>query len=313
VHRREHGDASGIDTRQLGRIGGEDFGQHGGQILQQMKAVGHLARRGRPHARRFRVRLCPIPYVHLDPRVCLQPLRHGRGFPVGEEGQGPPPFEIQQEGAVGVALAQGEIVYTEDLRRANRRVGGAADHPQQRVTTHQESEVPTEPHPGRPTQRQAHGEETCRQPQSLPGPGRHKSRQALGEDAAWACRIAAEQFADAEPPGDPVSTPGEIGQCPSVMTVDMPGRGIAPWASGVRLCGSDQEGNLGLGFINAPGLEVKRYDLGQQMGQRVSNLHECKGPILLQNRPLVYTGNREGTASPNVILLAKSFSRGIAN
>jgi hypothetical protein len=158
--------------------------------------------------------------------------------------------------------------------------------------------VPAEPRPGRPTQGEAHGEEACRQPQSPPCPGRYKSRQALGEDAAWACWIAAEQFADAEPPGDPVATQWEIGQRPGVATVDMPGRGIAPRASGFRLCGSDQKDDLGLGFINAPGLELKRYGLGQQMGQRVSNLHECKGPILLQNPPLVYTRNRERTASP---------------
>jgi hypothetical protein len=33
---------------------------------------------------------------------------------------------------------------------------------------------------------------------------------------------------------------------------------------------------VGLGFINVPGLELKRYGLGQQMGQRVSNLHSCE-------------------------------------
>ena len=37
----------------------------------------------------------------------------------------------------------------------------------------------------------------------------------------------AEQLADAELPGDPVATPGEIGERPSIMTVDIPGRDIA--------------------------------------------------------------------------------------
>jgi hypothetical protein len=59
------------------------------------------------------------------------------------------------------------------------------------------------------------------------------------------------------------------------MTVDMPGRDITPWASGFRLCRRGQEDDLGLEFINAPGLKLKRYGLGQQMSQRVSTLHRC--------------------------------------
>jgi hypothetical protein len=171
--------------------------------------------------------------------------------------------------------AQRELVHAEDLREGDRRPGGAADHAQQRVPTHDEAEVPAEPHPGCPTQGEAQGEEAGRQSQRPPRPRHHKPGQSLGEDAPGACWIAAEEFADAEPPGDPIATPGEIRQCPSVMTVDMPGRGITPWASGFRLCGSDQEDDLGLGFIKAPGPELKRYGLGQQMSQRVSNLHKC--------------------------------------
>jgi hypothetical protein len=33
---------------------------------------------------------------------------------------------------------------------------------------------------------------------------------------------------------------------------------------------------VGLASINVPGLELKRYGLGQQVGQRVSNLHSCE-------------------------------------
>jgi hypothetical protein len=33
---------------------------------------------------------------------------------------------------------------------------------------------------------------------------------------------------------------------------------------------------VGLASINVPVLELKRYGLGQQVGQRVSNLHSCQ-------------------------------------
>lgn len=92
---------------------GEDFGHHGGQVLQQMQAVGHLARRGSPGACRFRVRLCAIPHEDLHPGMRLQPVRDRGGLSVGEEGEGPPPGEVQQERAVGVTGPQREIVHAE--------------------------------------------------------------------------------------------------------------------------------------------------------------------------------------------------------
>jgi hypothetical protein len=48
VQRRGHGDALGMDPRQLRSVGPEHVGQHIRQIVQQMKAVGHLAGDGRP-------------------------------------------------------------------------------------------------------------------------------------------------------------------------------------------------------------------------------------------------------------------------
>ena len=174
MHRRGGGDALGIDPRQLRGVGPEHVGQHVRQVVQQMEPIRHLAGRGCPEARRFRIGLRPIPDDHLDPGMGLQPLGHGRGFPVGEEGQGPPPFEVQQEGAIGVTLPQREIIHAEDLRGADRGAGGAADHPQQGVATDREAEGPAQPHPGRPTQGEADGEEAGHQPQRPPRPRRDK-------------------------------------------------------------------------------------------------------------------------------------------
>ena len=149
--RRGHGDALGIDTRQLRGVGPEHVGQHVREILQQMKAVRHLAGRGCPEARRFRIRLRAIPHDTSTPGWACSHCGHGRGFPVGEQGQGPPPFEVQQEGAIGMTLPQREIVHAEDLWGDHRGAGGAADHPQEGVPTDREAEVPAQPHPSRPT------------------------------------------------------------------------------------------------------------------------------------------------------------------
>jgi hypothetical protein len=95
VHRRGRGDALGIDTRQLGSMRGEYLGQCVREILQQMKAVGHLAGRGSPGARRFRVCLRAIAHKDLKPGMGLKLLGDSGSLPIGEEGQGPPPSEIQ--------------------------------------------------------------------------------------------------------------------------------------------------------------------------------------------------------------------------
>jgi hypothetical protein len=204
-------------------------------MLQQMEAVGHLARRGSPGARRFRIRPRAIPHEPLDSGMRLKPLGHGGGLPIREQGEGPP-FEVQQERAIGMTLRPRKIIHAQDLRGDNGGAGGAADHPQQRVTTPQEAELPPEPNPGSPTQRQAHGEETCRQPQGPPCPRCREAGQSLSDEGAWACGRTAEELTDAEPPRDPIATPREVGEDPSVTTMEVPCRDIAPRASGFGLC-----------------------------------------------------------------------------
>jgi hypothetical protein len=58
--------------------------------------VAGLTNVARPGARCFRIRFRATPYVHLDPGMCLQPMGHGSGFPVGKEGQTVPYGEVQK-------------------------------------------------------------------------------------------------------------------------------------------------------------------------------------------------------------------------
>jgi hypothetical protein len=132
-----------------------------------------------------------------------------------------------------------------------------------------------QPNSGRPTQGEASGEEVCCQPQGPPRPRACDTRQSFSKDVARACGMTPEELPDPELPCHPVATPREIGERPGVMTMDISGGEITPRASGVRLCRRDQEDDLGLGFIDAPGSELKRDGLRQQMGQRVSTLLRC--------------------------------------
>jgi hypothetical protein len=45
-------------------------------------------------------------------------------------------------------------------------------------------------------------------------------------------------------------------------------------AGGIRLCGRNLQSDLGLRFIDTPGVELERCGFRQHMGQRVSNLQE---------------------------------------
>ena len=98
--------------------------------------------------------------------------------------------------------------------------------------------------------------------------------------------MTTEEFTNPEPPGHPVLTPREIGQRPGVATMNVPGWGITGRAPSCRLWGSNQEGHQGLRCINMPGVEVKRRGLGQQMGQRVSDLQGCYRAHVIQQTSL---------------------------
>jgi hypothetical protein len=160
-------------------------------------------------------------------------------------------------------LPQRELVHAENLWGGDHRPGGAADHPQPCVATHRQAEVPAQPHPGRPTEGEAQGQKACGQPQGPPRPRHDDPGQSFREDAAGAGRMAAEELADTEPPRDPIVTPREIGKRPAVTTIGVPSGGLTGWASGGCLGGRDREDDLGLRFINAPGVQLERGGLGQ--------------------------------------------------
>jgi hypothetical protein len=89
-----------------------------------------------------------------------QPAGQGDGLTVGEHVDGPVGVDVNQDRAVGVPLAEGEVVHAQHPGGGPVRVGQGADHPQQRVP------------PGRHAQQTGQaGPGTARQRQGDPGQG----------------------------------------------------------------------------------------------------------------------------------------------
>ena len=97
-----------------------------GEVLQQVKAIGDLDRVGGALPGPVRIGSGPIPGDHADAGMGLEPEGEGLGLPIGQEGQRSPPFEIDQHGPIGLALAIGPIVDAEHLG-CGQSLGGADD------------------------------------------------------------------------------------------------------------------------------------------------------------------------------------------
>jgi hypothetical protein len=90
-----------------------------GEVLQQVKAIGHLDGVGGALSGPIRIGSGPIPSEHADAGMGLQPEGEGLGLTIGQEGERPPPFEIDQPSPLGLALAIRPIVDTEHVRRGH--------------------------------------------------------------------------------------------------------------------------------------------------------------------------------------------------
>jgi hypothetical protein len=206
------------------------------EMLQPMQAVGDLGGRGSPWPCAVGIGGRPIACHHLAPRRCPEPLRDGLGRPIREQRSRLPTLQVHQARAVGLALAEGEIVHAKDGGCGARRGGLPTQQAQEGVAAHPQSPLGAEGHPGRTTQRHAKGHEARGQPQRASRPGGGHGGPAFGDDAATAVAITAKPRADV-----PLEThlglrPGQVGQGTCRMAVDA-----------LRWCGTERTRGRGLG------------------------------------------------------------------
>ena len=73
-----------------------------------------------------------VPADNLHAGVGIEPGAEGFRGPLGQHVHRPRRFDIDQDGAVDVPLAQREVINAQHQRGLAAQVGGGADEPQQR-------------------------------------------------------------------------------------------------------------------------------------------------------------------------------------
>jgi hypothetical protein len=193
-----------------------------------------------------------------------QPARERPRLAVRQQGDRPPPLQVDQHGAVGVALAQGPVVDPEHRGCRHRRQGRRPDQAQQGVAGARDAQLSAQAGAGRPAEREAEGGEPPAEPRRPARPWRRHPGQPLGEDAPGAAGVVAEQAADPEPEHDGVLAPGQVGQGSFVAAVDALGPSLAQRASCRAPPGPEGQGDRGSGGLKRPGFEPDRGRIRQQ-------------------------------------------------
>jgi hypothetical protein len=111
----------------------EELGQRCRQVLDQGEAIRHLGRLGRPVPGAVSIGFGPIPRDPLHARVALEPLRERVAVAVRKQGAGLVAFQRPEDGAIGRAFAQGEIVYAPQAGRGAQQGWRPPEQAQQSI------------------------------------------------------------------------------------------------------------------------------------------------------------------------------------
>ena len=227
------------------------------QILQEVKPIRDLGGLGGPVARPIGIGSGPIARDDLHPWVGPQPLRQGLGLPIGQQGDRLPAFQIDQDGPIGLAFTEREIIDAQDPGRAVARERQATDEAQEGLTAEPASQAPTEPHAGRPAQRQPDGEQPRDQAPRPPSPRGDDLGQPLRKDPTGALQVGTHKLADVELPADAGHAPGQIGERARVPAVDTRGEDRAARAGHDLLGGGHVQDQQRGGIVQVPRIKLK--------------------------------------------------------
>jgi hypothetical protein len=112
---------------------GERGLQRLGQVLQEVEAICHLHGFGRATPDPVGVGAGTIAGDYPDAGVPAQPAGERLRLTIGQQRHWPATLQVDQHGAISVALAQGPVVDPEHRGRDVGRQGSGPDQPQQRV------------------------------------------------------------------------------------------------------------------------------------------------------------------------------------
>lgn len=107
-------------------MGAEHLIERLGEVLQEMKAVGHLDGLQRARASTVDKGLHPISGDDADTRMLTSPVGQRVRLPVVEKCHWPPLCQVHQDRAVALALPVGPIIDPNGPQRRHDRQGHAA-------------------------------------------------------------------------------------------------------------------------------------------------------------------------------------------
>ena len=198
-------------------------------ILHQMPAVGDLGclRQGRGCGKS--IPTATITSHDGDLRLIRKPSSRRRGLTVGEQGDGPVPLQIADDGPVALVPAPRPVIDAHDRRRNEVRATTSPQDPQERILAEGQHQ------PLRQAARWAAAE---RDPEMMDelvqaaGPSRprrqHVGSEALGEDAPPAVGRVAAKASRLQPEPNGPTRHRQVAQKPLIVAVDPPsGRAAA--------------------------------------------------------------------------------------
>ncbi len=162
------------------------------EVLDQMKAIGHLSGLRSTAPDSLGVEAATVTADDLNGRVLVQPRRRAGSRPGLQHIQNRPAFQVDQDRAVALPLALGPIINTE---YPNRFLGWerlATQEPQEMSRTSFYTKRSGQTAPAFPAQRKADRTQGVRQLSGTTTTSLDERRHALAEDAAKAGTITTE-------------------------------------------------------------------------------------------------------------------------
>jgi hypothetical protein len=203
-----------------------------------MEPIGDL--RGLRGAPGGTVGIGPGAVSHDDGRagVRRQPRRQGVGAAVGQQVDDAPALQVDQDGAVALALAPGPVVHAQHAHRGNRHGVADAHTREQRRPADRHAHRGGEARAGIAAQGQAEAPVHRAQPVGLARPGLGDARQRFGEGPARAGGCGAPESTNPDEQKRRAAEAGDVAEAAPVGAVDPPGR------DGARRTGRRGRGRL---------------------------------------------------------------------
>jgi len=258
---------------QAGAVPGDSSLDSLGQVVPQVPPVGDLGGQRGALGCALGVASAAVPADDLHAGMGVQPGAERLRRPFRQHVHRPARLDVNQDGAVDVALAQREVIDAQDQRSPVIRVGGGADEPYQRGAAHRAGQPGGQPGAGPAAQGQRdrlqHGLQAAG-PAPVPG---GQARYLLGERRPGACRVVAEEPAGLQVDEHFPAAGSGIGQAPAVAAVHPPRHRTAPGAHGFPGAGPGRH-------LHRPARRVNPLDrqLGQVRNQDINSLKIARPP-----------------------------------